>query len=266
MTGTDKLQRLSLMLAALGSLALGVPSAYASKKSSKTKNNDETVASIVDVTVGEEPSRIAHAKELLGSKLKKNLVKKAEKVENLEPFILELTKKFLVKSQKKHAKAISKAIVTEARKYGFDPLFVMAVIQNESSFNTRMKGAVGEIGLMQVRPTTAKWIADSYHIKFKGDDTLYDPSVNIQLGVALMDKLRDQFDAHSRLYISAYNIGATKVRSMVEEDRTPREYVVAVMKRYLAIYQAFGKSSLTDQIDLAYESVMKLTRQNVSNN
>lgn len=261
----ERLQRLSLMLTALSSLALGVPSTYAAKKTSKSKN-DESVASVVGVTVGDQPSRIAHAKELLGSKLKKNLVKKAEKVENLEPFVLALTTKFLVKSQKKHAKAISKAVISEAHKYGFDPLFVMAVIQNESSFNTRMVGAVGEIGLMQVRPTTAKWIAESYHIKFKGDKTLYDPTVNIRLGVALMDKLRDQFDAHSRLYISAYNIGATKVRNMVEEDRTPREYVIAVMKRYLAIYQAFGKSNLSDQTDLAYESVMKLTRQNVSNN
>jgi soluble lytic murein transglycosylase len=141
----------------------------------------------------------------------------------------------------------------------------MAVIQNESSFNPTMIGGVGEVGLMQVRPTTAKWIAEIYKIKYKGEKSLFEPAVNIRIGVAVMDKLRGQFDSHSRLYISAYNIGARKVRTMVEEDRTPREYVVAVMKRYLAIYQAFSAKNLHDQADVAYQSVMKLTRSVASN-
>ena len=247
-----------MIIAAVGFVLAGIPAAQASKK---TKAEEESaVASVLEVTVGEQPYRIQHAKELLGRNLKKNLVKKAGKVENLEPFILELTKKFLAKNQKKHAQAITKAIIAESRKYGFDPLFVMAVIQNESSFNANMVGEVGERGLMQVRPTTAKWIADLYHLKYKGEQTLFSPAVNIRMGVALMDKLRNQFDSHSRLYISAYNIGARKVRTMVDEDRAPREYVVAVMKRYLAIYQAFSEKNIHDQTDVAYESVMKLTR------
>lgn len=243
----------------MGLFMASAPAAKAGSKKSKAEE-ESSVASVVEVNVSEQPYRIQHAKELLGTKLKKGLVKKAENVENLEPFILALTKKFLIKSQKKHAKAISKAIILESRKYGFDPLFVMAVIQNESSFNTKMIGGVGEIGLMQVRPTTAQWIADLYKLKYKGEKTLFDPAVNIRLGVALMDKLRGQFDAHSRLYISAYNIGARKVRSMVDEDRTPREYVVAVMKRYLAIYQAFKEKDFKHQAEVAYENVMKLTR------
>jgi soluble lytic murein transglycosylase len=220
----------------------------------------EPVATVVEVKTDQQPARMDHARELLGKKINKSLIKKAGKSETLEVFVLELTKKFLVKSQQKHASKIAKAIIRESRQYGFDPLFVMAVIQNESSFNMKMVGAVGEIGLMQVRPTTADWISSLYKIKYKGEKTLFDPNVNIKLGVALMDKLRDQFDAHSRLYISAYNIGASKVRSMVEEDRTPKEYVVAVMKRYLAIYQAFREKKLNDQINTAYESVMNLTR------
>lgn len=224
------------------------------------KPAEPPIASVVSIDTQKQPARITHARELLGKKLKKNLIKKAEKSENIEPFVRELTKKFLVKKQLKYSKRIAKAILKESRNYGFDPLFVMAVIQNESSFNVKMVGAVGEIGLMQVRPTTAQWISNLYHIPYKGEKTLFEPEVNIRLGVALMDKLRDQFDAHSRLYISAYNIGATKVRSLVEEDRTPKEYVVAVMKRYLAIYQAFREKKLQDQIDTAYESVMNLTR------
>lgn len=267
MFGTANFKRSSLILAALGLFVAGIPSAKAAKKSKSEEEvtvgsvvEEVPVAAVVEVTLDQQPFRIQHAKELLGSKLKKGLVQKAENVDNLEPFVLALTKKFLPKSQQKHAKTISKSIILESRKYGFDPIFVMAVIQNESSFNTKMIGGVGEIGLMQVRPSTAKWISELYKIKYKGEKTLFDPAVNIRLGVALMDKLRDQFDAHSRLYISAYNIGARKVRNMVEEDRTPRDYVVAVMKRYLAIYQAFRMKDIKSQANLAYESVMKLTR------
>jgi soluble lytic murein transglycosylase len=234
--------------------------ANASKPDSRVQEQPAAIAAVIEVSHDGQPSRIQHAQELLGKKIKSSLVKHAAQIDNLEPFVFELTKRFLSKAHKRHAKKIAKSMISEARRYGFDPLFVMAVIQNESSFNPEMVGDVGEIGLMQVRPTTARWIADLYKIEYRDEKALFDPSVNIKLGVALMDKLRDQFDAHSRLYISAYNIGATKVRSLIEEDRTPREYVVAVMRRYLAIYEAFKQKKLDRQIDTAYESVMKLTR------
>lgn len=252
---TRVLQRKSFYLAWGLVFTVSTHAAYAAKEFS-----DSEVVDVVSVSTNVQPSRIQHAQELMGKKQKKSLLKKAEKIENLDAFVLELSKKFLPQDQIEHAPVIARSIISEARAHGFDPLFVVAVIQNESSFHVDRKGAAGEIGLMQIKPDTAKWIAQIAGIPYDGEKSLLQPEINIRLGVALMDKLRDQFDSQSRMYISAYNVGATKLRSLVDEDRPPKEYVMAVMKRYLAIYKALSETELTNQIEVAYESVRKLTQ------
>jgi len=184
--------------------------------------------------------RISHAKELLGGTYRRSVVRKTESADDVSQFVKAATLRFLPKHYKKSASKISATLMAEAEHYGFDPIFLMAVIQNESSFNPRRKGHFGEIGLMQLKPSTAKWISSTYKISYHGAKSLYDPETNIKIGAAYFHKLRDQFEAHSRLYLSAYNIGAKKVREMVSDKRIPKEYVIAVMKRYLAIYAAFG--------------------------
>jgi soluble lytic murein transglycosylase len=175
----------------------------------------------------------------------------------------ETSLKFIPKKFNKSANLISKAIVESAKANQFDPIFLMAVIQNESSFNPKMVGSAGEIGLMQIKPSTAAWISKLYRIPYKGPKSLYNPTMNIKIGAALMHKLRNQFDAESSLYISAYNIGATRVRSMVSENITPKSYLNAVMKRYVAIYSAFkveGTSKLRSQV--AFNSVNRVIAGN----
>ena len=137
----------------------------------------------------------------------------------------------------------------------------MAVIQNESSFNPKMKGSAGEIGLMQIKPDTAEWIAKTYKLEYKGAESLFNPAINIRIGAAFMNKLRNQFAAKSGLYLSAYNAGAKKVRMMVSEKNTPKAYAMAVMKRYFAIYSALGTETGTqsERADLAFANVRNIT-------
>jgi membrane-bound lytic murein transglycosylase MltF len=183
--------------------------------------------------------RLSHAKELLGSAYRKSAVRKSESTKDMTAFVLETTRQFLAKKYRKNSDKIAETIIASAQKYEFDPVFLMAVIQNESSFNPARKGSAGEIGLMQIKPSVADWISDVYDLDYNKPSDLLDPVKNIQLGAALLDKLRHQFESESRLYLSAYNIGAKKVRSMVSEQKIPKDYVVAVMKRYIAIYSAF---------------------------
>jgi soluble lytic murein transglycosylase len=135
------------------------------------------------------------------------------------------------------------------------------VIQNESSFNPKMKGSVGEIGLMQIRPETAKWIAGLTKIKYKGEKSLYQPEMNIRIGAAFLNRLRNQFDSNSTYYLTAYNAGAGNVRKMISENVTPKIYASAVMKRYAAIYSALGtnKGSLSERADRVLASVISAT-------
>jgi len=205
--------------------------------------------------------RIQHARELLGHEHLRYTLFRTESSEDIDAFVRASTKKFLKKRDEKKAPQIADAMIKASVQYSFDPMFLMALILNESSFNPRMKGSAGEIGLMQVLPATAEWIAKKYHIAYRGAKTLYDPAINIKIGSAALDQLRQQFDSESRLYVSAYNIGARKVRSMVSDNNAPKEYVQAVMKRYLALYRGFKASgNMQERINLAWVSTVKVTQ------
>src|SRR6516165_1205514 len=69
-------------------------------------------------------------------------------------------------------------IKQEAERTGLDPALVDAVIKVESDYRPETIGAAGEIGLMQVLPSTARLLG------FNGNDKeLADPATNIRLGV-----------------------------------------------------------------------------------
>ena len=57
-------------------------------------------------------------------------------------------------------------IATHAAENGIPVQLAEAVVRHESNFNPRVTGRAGEIGLMQIKPKTAAWIAERYHIPF----------------------------------------------------------------------------------------------------
>ena len=220
-----------------------------------------TISSATGATKTVAQKRINHAKELLGKSYKSSPVRKTEKTGNINVFITKSVRNLLPKAHKHQASTIAYTIIGESERYGFDPIFLMAVIQNESSFNPKMKGSVGEIGLMQIRPETAKWIAGLSKIKYKNEKSLYQPEMNIRIGAAFLNRLRNQFDSNSTYYLTAYNAGAGNVRKMISENVTPKIYASAVMKRYAAIYSALGtnKGSLSERADRVLASVINAT-------
>lgn len=181
--------------------------------------------------------RIDHARELLGKRYKRSIVSKFEKKDDLAQKILATVEKNLPKKFKKDAHSVAQTIIEESEKNHLDPYFVMAVISGESSFNPLAIGPVGEIGMMQIRPATGKWMADIVKMKWKGDATLRDPVQNIKLGAAYLAWLRGKFDGHAQLYLASYNMGARSVKNAVSRKIWPKDYPRHVMKRYLAFYK-----------------------------
>lgn len=141
----------------------------------------------------------------------------------------EITRKNLPKDQKHLAAKISRAIIREANRNEMDPLFLAAVIRQESKFNPKALGGVGEIGLMQIRPCTAAEIAEQLGLK---NWNLADPATNIRFGAYYFSKLRGKFDRHAQLYVSAYNMGPRNVTRLLEKDKKPKEYASKVMEHY----------------------------------
>jgi soluble lytic murein transglycosylase len=206
----------------------------------------ETIHSGVLAPEGPDNStRIAHLRELLGKRsgklLRGRVAKKAQA--ELQTFVREtLDRALRAHGKPKLAARIHRTVLEESRRHGFDPLFLLAVIENESSFDPEAVGTSGEIGLMQILPETGRWIAQKSAIAWKGKRTLRDPVANIQIGAAYLALLRERFDSHSQLYIAAYNMGQGNVSRALERKIRPREYPLRVMERYLRLYSELEES------------------------
>ncbi len=126
-------------------------------------------------------------------------------------------------------------ISDESRRYGFEPELILALISTESSFYNWSVSKVGALGLMQIVPTTGKALAKVTQIAWHdGNESLFDPYVNIRLGIHYLHSLNEQFK-DIRVALAAYNFGPTKVRRWVRRGRPiPTRYANKVMRSYKA--------------------------------
>ena len=125
-------------------------------------------------------------------------------------------------------------ILTESRKYGYDPLFLTALIITESSFNNWAKSNRNAHGLMQLKPTTAVAIASETDLKWEGTPTLYDPKNNIALGAYYLNKMVTRF-GDLTLALEAYNQGPSRLSRFLRKGYLPSRYSGKVLKNYRKI-------------------------------
>lgn len=103
-------------------------------------------------------------------------------------------------------------ICENTEKYKIDPLLIAAVINTESRFCENATSKKDAKGLMQIREETAMWCAQQMGITGFMPDTIYDPKINIMLGVWYLDYLLKEFDHDLTLTLAAYNAGIGNVR------------------------------------------------------
>ncbi len=130
----------------------------------------------------------------------------------------------------------------QAEAKNLDPALIAAVIYQESRFRPRESSA-GALGLMQLLPDTAHFIAGKTGgTKFTTED-LATPQINIQYGAWYLRWLLDHFDENEITALAAYNAGIGNVEKWLAEtgethisdvDDIPfpetREYVKNVLK------------------------------------
>ncbi len=182
-----------------------------------------------------EPGRIAFAARTLGHKGFHKIANLKPDHGALEKFIYSKVQKSLKNAPGVDLQDFTNTIISESNEAGIDPIFVLSVIQHESRFNNIIVGTHGEIGLMQVMPATARWLADENGIIYHDTNDLYDPIINIRLGISYISWLRHKFPT-TRDLTSAYNMGPKHLRKAVSEDRRPKDYYTKVMKNYVNIY------------------------------
>jgi len=129
---------------------------------------------------------------------------------------------------------LAELLYRESQRYGFQPALVMALIATESSFFNWSRSEQGAVGLMQLSPTTAEavvrqWSASGVRVKWSGEETLFDPAINLRLGLGYLSQLVRQF-GDLRVALTAYNYGPTRVSDWLAEGKPlPLSYANRVL-------------------------------------
>ncbi|KKX29272.1 transglycosylase SLT domain-containing protein [Rhizobium sp. LC145] len=116
----------------------------------------------------------------------------------------------------------SSLISKYAKTYGVPVGLAHAVVRIESNFNPKARGSAGEIGLMQIKPATARMMG------YGGSATgLYDPETNIKFGMKYLAAAHELGGGKICGTILKYNAGHGAKR------------MNPVSKRYCGKVQAF---------------------------
>lgn len=97
-------------------------------------------------------------------------------------------------------------------RYNVDYSLVFAICNAESGFVATKTSPKGAMGLMQIMPSTAVFIASELGYENFSVESLYSPEINIQFGVYYLSYLSKKFDTTQQV-ICAYNAGETAVRN-----------------------------------------------------
>jgi len=120
---------------------------------------------------------------------------------------------------------IKKILVDQALGLGVPPTLALAVAKVESDFNPNALSSVGARGIMQIMPQTAR---EEYGATAR---SLWNPEINIQIGVDYLYKLYKQYDQRWDLALSHYNGGTLRGRGGdAKPHRYTRKYVNKVFQ------------------------------------
>ncbi|MGA7179113.1 MAG: transglycosylase SLT domain-containing protein [Thiobacillaceae bacterium] len=143
-----------------------------------------------------------------------------------------------------------------AKKYQIDEAWVYGVIRQESRFVSEAKSGAGAMGLMQLMPSTARWIARKLGLaRFKVRDA-HDPETNIKFGAYYLRTLLDSLGNQPVLATAGYNAGPRRAQRWRDDQpmeaavyiesipfTETREYVKKVMSNAMFYAVRFGQSS-----------------------
>ena len=146
----------------------------------------------------------------------------------------------------KHYHHVKESVI----EFDLDAYLVVSIINTESGFNENAKSEKGAIGLMQIMPSTAEFIAKELNEK---NYDLFDESINIRFGCFYLRYLLEKYKNEENAII-AYNAGEGRLNSWLKDKnyskdgktvenipvKETREYVIKVknnVKKYRSLYK-----------------------------
>jgi len=100
---------------------------------------------------------------------------------------------------------IRKHLIEIAIELGIDPRLALSMAKVESGYDPSLVSPKGAVGVLQVMP---QFVNPDYGIT---EEMLFDPYINIRVGLSKMKSLLKRFDHDLELSLAAYNAGASRV-------------------------------------------------------
>lgn len=139
-----------------------------------------------------------------------------------------------------------------------DEAWVYGLMRQESRFVTQAKSNVGALGLMQVMPATARWVAQKLGMKDYRKVLVSQLDTNLKLGTYYMKNVLSTLGNSPVLASAAYNAGPARARKWQADkplegaiyvecipfDET-RDYVKKVMSNTMYYARVFGHATLS---------------------
>lgn len=104
-----------------------------------------------------------------------------------------------------------------ARELNLDEAWVYGLIRQESRFILSAKSSAGAMGLMQIMPATAKWIARQMGTVFRKAE-IDEIDTNISFGTFYLKYVLESLDSNPVLASAAYNAGPSRARRWRGEE------------------------------------------------
>ena len=129
-------------------------------------------------------------------------------------------------------RTISETLYDESMRYNIDYRLLLALMKIESNFRYDAVSERGARGLLQVKPSLARYIAEDVGVTWQGVKTLDEPDKNIKIGVNFFSKLIVDFQSIN-MALHAYHVGPTRLRKILTEKKIPqRRYLNLVLDEY----------------------------------
>jgi soluble lytic murein transglycosylase len=103
------------------------------------------------------------------------------------------------------------ALALATKQFGMDEAMMYAIIRQESRFMPEARSRAGAAGLMQLMPSTARWVARQIPIQPFNTDMLLRPEVNVTMGTYYFGRVLADL-GHPIMATAAYNAGPGRAR------------------------------------------------------
>ncbi len=136
------------------------------------------------------------------------------------------------------------ALVEHAVNFDLNPSLLLGIMELESNFDPYSVGTHQDRGLMQIIPSTEKWLANDFGEKIGVDydpEQIFDPYYNIGLAAVYIDFLRDAYGNNYNRILSEYNRGPYNLKAYYAKHRTYETSYSRVILKKEKKYLAFNE-------------------------